>query len=161
MDTSITENQKSVSAFIHLSTFLKFLFPFANFFAPLLLWTLNKEKDFVDEHGKQAINFQLSIIVYTLLLGLVCIPLFIFFIADFVSLAELLDDSVHSFQLHEIKNLSGYVLVLCLIILVFIALFIFELYAVITATMQASKGKLYKYPFTISFIKSTSRTIRE
>jgi hypothetical protein len=32
-------------------------------------------------------------------------------------------------------------------------LFIFELYAVITATMQATKGKSYKYPLSIPFIK--------
>ena len=66
METTISENQKNVSAFIHLSTFLKYFFPFANFIAPLLIWTFNKEKAFVDEHGKQAINFQLSVLIYTL-----------------------------------------------------------------------------------------------
>lgn len=161
MDTSVSENQKSVSAFIHLSTFLKFFFPLGNFFAPLLLWTLHKEKEFVDEHGKQAINFQLSMFVYTLVIGLACIPLVVFFIADFISITEILDHTARNLQFQEIKNISGYILVICLIVLLFMVLFFFEIYAVITATLQASKGKLYTYPFCITFIKSTSRTIRE
>lgn len=161
MDTTVSENQKSVSAFIHLSTFLKFFFPFANFFAPLLLWTLNKDKEFVDDHGKQAINFQLSIFMYSLVLGVLCIPLFLFIVTDFISIAELLDHTSRTLRFQEIKNLSGYILVICLVVLLFIGLFIFEVYAVITATMQASKGEIYKYPFCIAFIKSTPRTIRE
>jgi Uncharacterized protein conserved in bacteria len=57
METTVSENQKNVGALIHLSTFLKYFIPFANFFAPLLLWTLNKEKEFVDNHGKQPLIF--------------------------------------------------------------------------------------------------------
>ena len=154
METTISENQKNVSAFIHLSTFLKYFFPFANFIAPLLIWTFNKEKAFVDEHGKQAINFQLSVLVYTILIGLICLPFFIIFATDFISLIETIDHNAGEFSVNNIQNLSGYILLFGLAILLLLALFVFELYAVINASIHASRGQLYNYPFSIPFIKT-------
>lgn len=155
METTVSENQKNLGAFIHLSTFLKYFIPFANFFAPLLLWTLNKEKEFVDNHGKQAINFQLSILLYVLILVLICVPFFIVFATDFISLVEMIDHHAREVRFSEIKNLSGYVVLFCIVALLVFGLFVLELYAVISATVKASKGELYKYPFSIPFIKTT------
>jgi uncharacterized Tic20 family protein len=154
METTISENQKNVSAFIQLSTFLKYFFPFANFIAPLLIWTFNKEKAFVDEHGKQAINFQLSVLIYTILIGLICLPFFIIFATDFISLIETIDNNAGEFSVNNIQNLSGYILLFGLAILLLLALFVFELYAVINASIHASRGQLYNYPFSIPFIKT-------
>lgn len=130
MATTVSENQKNTSAFIHLSTFLKYLFPFANYIAPLLIWTFNKDKHFVDDHGKQAINFQLSILVYTILIGLICLPFFIIFATDLFSLIETLDRSAQNFSVNNIQNLSGYILLFVLVIILLLGLFVFELYAV-------------------------------
>lgn len=159
METTISENQKNVSAFIHLSTFLKYFFPFANFIAPLLIWTFNKEKAFVDEHGKQAINFQLSVLIYTLLIGLICLPFFIIFATDFISLLETIDQSAGDFSINNIQNLSGYILLFGLAILLLIGLFIFELYAVINASIHASRGEMYQYPLCIPFIKTNLKNL--
>jgi len=161
MDTSITDNQKNLGSLIHLSTFLKYFFPFANFFAPLLLWTLNKEKAFVNEHGRQAINFQLSILLYALIVGALCIPFFMVFAMDFVSLVDAIDNTVHEIRLQEIKNLSGYILLIAMAAILLFGLFIFELYAVITATIRASKGEYYNYPLSISFIKINPEPVSE
>ena len=160
METTISENQKNTSAFIHLSTFLKYFFPFANFIAPLLIWTFNKEKAFVDEHGKQAINFQLSVLVYTILIVLICLPFVIVFATDFVSLIEAIDHSAGALSVNNIQNLSGYILLFGLAILLLVGLFIFELYAVINASIHASRGLLYKYPFCIPFIKTNLNPIQ-
>jgi uncharacterized Tic20 family protein len=160
METTISENQKNVSAFIHLSTFLKYFFPFANFIVPLLIWTFNKEKAFVDEHGKQAINFQLSVLIYTILIGLICLPFFIIFATDFISLIETIDHSAGHFSMSNIQNLSGYILLFGLAILLLVALFVFELYAVINASIHASRGQLYNYPLCIKFIKTNLNPIQ-
>ena len=160
METTITENQKNVSAFIHMSTFLKYFFPFANFIAPLLIWTFNKEKAFVDEHGKQAINFQLSVLVYTLIIGLICLPFFIIFATDFISLIETIDHNGGAFSVNNIQNLSGYILLFGLAILLLLGLFVFELYAVINASIHASRGQLYQYPLCIPFIKTNLNPIQ-
>ena len=160
METTISENQKNVSAFIHLSTFLKYFFPFANFIAPLLIWTFNKEKAFVDEHGKQAINFQLSVLIYTVFIGLICLPFFIVFATDFISLIETIDHNAGQFSVNNIQNLSGYIMLFGLAILLLLGLFIFELYAVINASIHASRGKLYNYPLCIPFIKTNLNPIQ-
>jgi len=156
MDTTISENQKNVAAIVHLSTFSKFFIPFGNFLAPLILWTLNKENEFVDDHGKQAINFQLSILLYSIFIGLICLPFVILFAPDFMSLVDTIDHHVDRISVHEIKNLSGYFVIFLLAALLLFGLFVFELYCVISATMHAAKGRLYKYPLSIKFIKTDS-----
>ena len=158
MKTTITENQKNVAAFVHLSTFTKYFFPFGNFIAPLLIWTFNKEHSFVDDHGKEAINFQLSIFIYTLIVGIICLPFALIFASDFVSLVDAVDHTVSHVSIHEIKNLSAYLVVIFIAAILLFGIFVFELYSVISATMQAAKGKLYKYPLSISFIKTTSHS---
>lgn len=161
METTITENQKNTSVFIHLSTFLKYFFPFANFIAPLLIWTFNKEKAFINEHGKQAINFQLSTLLYTILIGLLCLPFIIIFASDIISLAESINLNDGMFSINNIQNLSGYLVLISLVIILFLALFVFEIYAVINASIHASRGQLYKYPLNIPFIKTDSQKINQ
>ena len=155
------ENQKNIAAGIHLSTFLKYLFPFANFIAPLILWTIHKEKPFVDSHGKRAINFQLSILLYSIGIGVLCLPFFVIFAADFISLIEAMEHTIGNPGFAEIRNLSGYILLFGIAGLLLFGLFVLELYAVITATMYAAKGKLYKYPLCIPFLKPTSEPVSE
>ncbi|HBR54813.1 MAG TPA: DUF4870 domain-containing protein [Flavobacteriaceae bacterium] len=152
MENNPTENDKNVAAATHLSTFSKYFIPFGNFIFPLLLWTVNKDKQFVNEHGRQALNFQLSILVYTLIIGVVCLPFFIIFATDFISLVEVMESHYHDVSVQNIKNLSGYVILFFIIAILLLGLFVFELYAVITATIRASRGEHYKYPLTISFI---------
>ena len=153
METNLSENDKNLAAVTHLSTFSKYFFPFGNFILPLILWTVNKEKPFVNEHGRQALNFQLSILVYTILIGVVCLPFFIIFATDFVALTEVLDSHYHEVTFHNIKNFSGYIILFFIVATLLLGIFIFELYAVISATVKASRGELYNYPFAISFIK--------
>tara|TARA_B100000508_G_scaffold133025_1_gene122500 strand:+ start:821 stop:1336 length:516 start_codon:yes stop_codon:yes gene_type:complete len=157
METNTLENHKNLASLIHLSTFAKFFFPFGNFIAPLLLWTLNKEKSFVDEHGRQAVNFQLSILLYTLVIGLICLPFFVVFATNFVSLVETIDHHMHEVTLNDIRNISGYAIVFFVAIVFLLGLFVFELYAVITATIHAQRGMPYQYPLSIPFIKTNSQ----
>lgn len=154
METNPSENHKNVAALIHLSTFSKYFFPFGNFIVPLVLWSTNKEKPFVAEHGRQAINFQLSIFLYALIIGLVSLPFFIAFATDFIAWAEVIDHHVERFDWNNIQNLSGYLTLFFVAMVVLLGVLVFELYAVISATVHASRGEFYKYPVTIPFIKA-------
>lgn len=151
METTINENQKNTSVFIHLSTFLQYFFPFANFIAPLLLWTLNKEKEFVDYNGKQALNFQLSILIYKIIAGLICIPFIIYYAVDFFPFVT---DFENTFRTIEFQYLSALIIFLGVLGIVLISMFIFELIVVINASIYASKGLYYKYPLSIQFFKT-------
>lgn len=60
----------------HLSQLITLVTGFGSLFVPLLIWVTQKNSVYqMDEHGKNILNFQLSLLVYTLL----CIPLIIFF----------------------------------------------------------------------------------
>jgi uncharacterized Tic20 family protein len=46
---------------------------FGSIIAPLIIWQIKKDNsEFVDEHGKEALNFQISILIYALAAGLLC-----------------------------------------------------------------------------------------
>ena len=67
----ITRNDKNYSAITHLSGFAGWFFPFGNLLAPLILWSAKKEdSSYINAHGKAAVNFQLSLILYGFLLAL-------------------------------------------------------------------------------------------
>ena len=70
-------HQKKIATYIHLSTFARFVIPFGNIIGPTILWKMNKHRcEFIDEHGKQAINFQITNGLYTLFIAAMWIPLF-------------------------------------------------------------------------------------
>ncbi|MEM7085798.1 MAG: DUF4870 domain-containing protein [Bacteroidota bacterium] len=153
METNPSENHKNVAALVHLSTFSKYFFPFGNFLGPLILWTVNKEKPFVNEHGRQALNFQLSILLYAIVITIITIPFFAIFATDFVDLVEAIDRHSHHVSFQNIKNFSGYMTLFFVVAIILFGVFVFELYAVINATVHANRGKLYNYPLSIPFIK--------
>ena len=52
----------------HLSALAMFLIPFGNIIGPLVIWLIKKdESSFVDDQGKESLNFQLSITIYALI----------------------------------------------------------------------------------------------
>lgn len=60
----------------HLSQLVTLITGFGSLLIPLILWITQKEKIYqMDEHGKNIINFQLSLIVYFI----ICIPLILLF----------------------------------------------------------------------------------
>ena len=92
MESTITQNHKNVAAIIHASTFSKYIVPFGNFLLPLVLWMSNKKASpFVEHHGKQAINFQVSILLYSIVLGIAVLPLAFFTTWDFIGFHSLTD----------------------------------------------------------------------
>ncbi len=84
MTESLTKHERNLSAAIHASTFSRFFIPFGNFILPLVLWLANrKENAFVDYNGKQALNFQISLLLYSVIIGMITVPFFIGFLPDF------------------------------------------------------------------------------
>jgi len=151
----ITTHQKNIAALTHLSALSKFIFPLGNFIMPLVLWTLNKDKsEFIDKHGKQAINFQLSILLYSIIIASFTIPLFIFGVLDHFSFPEVWRGMHHNINL-DIDSADGIQIVVFAIVLVFLALIatVFEIIFIIIATSKANSGELYNYPITINFLK--------
>lgn len=144
------KNHKNIATLIHLSTFSRFFFPLGNFLGPLVLWIANKDKsDFIDVHGKQALNFQISILLYAIILGMITIPLFVFNLINGFDFMEIVSfNSIHisltkPSPLLYISGGLGFIAVVG---------FILELVFIVKASLAAKDGENYKYPFTINFL---------
>jgi uncharacterized protein len=82
---------------------------------PLIIWLAKRtDSPEIDAHGKESLNFQISMLIYSLISGILCLILI-------------------GFLLLAILHLLNLVLV-------------------IVASIQASEGKLYRYPITIRLI---------
>ncbi|SEQ14899.1 hypothetical protein SAMN05421824_1290 [Hyunsoonleella jejuensis] len=149
--TMLDNHQKNIATFIHLSTFSRFVIPLGNFLGPLILWTINKDKsEFIDQHGKQILNFQISIFLYAIILGTLTIPFFIFKIfsgLDFIEFNGFHDFHISMGKPSPLLYVGGGLGVLAVIA------FIIELALIVIASLKARDGELYKYPFTINFLK--------
>jgi hypothetical protein len=149
----LSKHHKNLAAIIHLSVFTKFFIPLGNFILPILIWTMNKDKsDFVDRHGKQAINFQISLLLYTIIIACLTIPLFLFGVLNSVEFPEFWH--MYDFDFHISRRDSFNVILVTIIAgILAIAAFIFEIIFVIIATSKANQGEPYNYPITINFLK--------
>lgn len=158
MESTITTHQKNLGTFIHLSTFAKWFFPFGNFIAPLVLWSSQKNKTtFVDKNGCEAINFQLSTLLYTIALVIISIP---FFVWQAIKLegtdAHLyINDGIHSNG--DVASLSTILIIAIVVGTLALGIALFEIINVVTAAIKASKGEDFKYPLTINFIKPSTK----
>ena len=75
----ITTNDKNIATVLHLSTLTQYIIPFGNYIFPIVIWSSKKgESEFIDYNGKQVLNFQLSIFLYSVVLCLIAIPIFIY-----------------------------------------------------------------------------------
>ena len=139
-------NEKTNALLIHISSFAGYLFPFGSIIAPLVLWQTQKDKSrFLDEQGKEAVNFNVSFALYTLILGAV------FFTTSMGTIFNLLDNfgqidfgyrfsNVNFFSFFGIASAAG-------------VLGLIKVALIIIAALKSQKGEDYRYPFTIKFIK--------
>lgn len=147
----LNTHQKNIATFIHLSTFSRFIIPLGNFICPVILWVSNKDKsEFIDAHGKQAINFQISMLLYAIILGTLAILFFIFKVIgsfDFIDFNGFHNFHISLDQPSPLLYIGGGLGVIAILA------FIIELVLIIIASLKARDGELYQYPFTIKFIK--------
>lgn len=65
--TSPTKDERTWALFCHLSSLAGFVVPFGNIIGPLVIWLIKKDAlPFVDDQGREALNFQISITIYVL-----------------------------------------------------------------------------------------------
>jgi len=72
----LSKDARMWAMFCHLAGLAGYVVPIviSSIIVPLIVWQIKKdEHPFVDEHGKEAVNFQISILLYSV----ICIP-FIF-----------------------------------------------------------------------------------
>lgn len=154
MESTNQNNHNNIATGIHLLTFGKWLFPLGNFILPILLWMINSKKsNFIDSHGKQAINFQMSITLYTIVLAFIGGGIIIgSMISGGPSLWEAMDHG-HDFPFWDDMGIFSTVIAsgfICGTLILVLA--VIDLVCTIKAAIKAHDGDDYNYPLTINFI---------
>jgi uncharacterized Tic20 family protein len=149
-----TTSDKNTATFTHLSTLSQYIIPFGNYIFPILIWTSYKDKsEFVNHHGKQTLNFQLSLLLYTLILALIAIPIFVILFFQNLPMQAVFNDEDFVIRNFDFQGNIGLLTIGGTAVVLFGLLKVVEFFLVIYASIKTSNGEYYKYPMTIPFIK--------
>lgn len=109
-------NVRTWCVLCHASALLGLFFHFlGHILGPLIVWLAKRgDSSDIDAHGKESLNFQISMLIYDAIAGVLCIIL--------------------------------------IGIPLLIALWVLNTVLVIIASIKASEGQFYRYPFAIRFI---------
>lgn len=147
-------NEKNTATFTHLSSLSQYFIPFGNFIFPLLIWNSKKEdSEFIDYNGKQVLNFQLSIMVYSLIIAMIATPIIIVKVINEIPLNSVFKNEDLFFNSLKLENFSGALLFAIMAIFMLICIKVAEFLLIIYASLKTSNGEKYQYPLTIPFIK--------
>jgi uncharacterized Tic20 family protein len=116
--------------------------PFGHVLGPLLVYLIKgHESEFVGEHARASLNYQISISVFTIVAIIIAVTATLGFMVPLNSSA---DNSVASFNLAAL-----WIGVAVAVLLVVLASILF----IILGTLAASEGRPYTYPFAIRFLR--------
>jgi uncharacterized Tic20 family protein len=149
-----TTNEKNIATALHLSALTQYIIPFGNYIFPIVIWTTKKdESEFVNYNGKKVLNFQLSIFIYSVVLCLIAIPIFIYTIFKNVPFDVNFHDHDYVINHFNFNAINGVTIIGIVALLLFCFLKITEFILIIIAAVKASNGEEYEYPLSIPFFK--------
>ncbi len=150
-------NQNIVAFFTHLSGLLQYTFPFISIIIPLIVWSTSDKKLIVKRHAAEVFNFQLSVLIYSIIVTILAIPFLIYGFGTFFTWNDLITGADVNFS-----NYSDAILPLTFgfIIIGILALAkAAEFFLIIYAAIVAARGGFFNYPVCIKFIKSTETAV--
>lgn len=126
-------DERAWAMLAHLSVFAATFIPFGHIFGPLIVWLIKKDEyPLVDDQGKESLNFQISMSIYTIILIVVLVA---------AALGLAAGDSDSDVVISIIAAGAG-------LLIIGLLAFIF----VIIASIKSYQGERYRYPLTIRFI---------
>ncbi|WP_315789922.1 DUF4870 domain-containing protein [Fischerella sp. JS2] len=144
MHNPLDETTRAWGMACHFSALGGFFIPFGSVLIPLIIWLTQKDKHlFIDEQGKESVNFQLSLIIYIFSFGLI---LNFLLVLIFILLALLSKDYSPSF-------LDLIIPWQILPVFIAIVVIIFQLIMTIIGGLRAYNGQSYRYPFNLRLLK--------
>lgn len=69
--TPNTNDERTWGMLCHLTALAAFIIPFGNIIGPLVIWMIKKDEyPFVMDQGKESLNFQISLLLYAVIGGI-------------------------------------------------------------------------------------------
>ena len=73
-EIAVNKEERTWAMFAHLSAFVGHFIPFGHILGPLVIWMIKKnEMPFVNDQAKEALNFQITMTIYFIVAGLLCL----------------------------------------------------------------------------------------
>ncbi len=125
-ELQLSQEEKNFGMLAHLTALAGCFIPFGNILGPLVIWLTQRDQSaWVDQNGKESLNFQISIYVY--------------------AISSLIFTLILTIFLHLIAIVLGLFLLMAVVF--------FSLAMVIIASIKTNNGEDYRYPFNIRFLK--------
>lgn len=123
--TDLTDDEKTWAIFAHLGLLGHLVLPVVSILIPLVIWmTKRASSSFVDDHGREALNFQITLLIYAIGLPLI------------------------AGVLGAITCGVGLILMIPAVV----GPYVLGLVGMILAAVAANRGEFYRYPMTFRFI---------
>lgn len=126
--------------------------PLTDLIVPLIIWLANLDRPFVVAHGKECLNFHISITLYIGISIALCIGLIFLAFGGLYLQSNAVEAGARGAGI----GLFYAMLVILICFLSFctvVALALISFIATIQAAFHANKGEFYRYPFTIRLLK--------
>jgi len=124
-DPAATEDDRLYAAAMHLSLLAHLVISFFAVLIPIIMWQVRKNQArFINDHGRECVNFQITLLIYAVLLPLI------------------------AFVLGVLTCGVGFVLVPIALAIPYVLGFI----GMIMAALAAKRGELFRYPMTIRML---------
>jgi uncharacterized protein len=106
METTTQPNVKTWCVLAHASALLGFIIPWVfHILGPLIVWLAKRtDSPEIDAHGKESLNFQISMLIYNLVAGVLCLVLIGFALLFILHILNLVLVIVASIQASEGKH---------------------------------------------------------
>jgi len=141
----ILQKDRNVTLFIHLTGFGSYFFPMGSILFPFIIRELKKnDSKFMDTLTKDVVNFNLSYLLYAILLKLLVVPLFVgSFFGNIFSFSKTGFYMNCDFDSSDFFHFGSFIGILSIV----------KFILIIKAAISANKGDYYKYPYVIEFVK--------
>jgi len=75
-DPDATDDERTYAMFMHLVLLAHLVLSGIAIVIPIIMWAVKKDQSpFLDDHGREAINFQISLFIWSIIFAIVAIPL--------------------------------------------------------------------------------------
>jgi uncharacterized Tic20 family protein len=126
IDNGASSDDKNFSVLMHLSILAHLVFPYVAVAIPIIMWMNKREKSaFIDDHGREAINFHITISIYSFVLPIIGVIIAILTLG------------------------LGIIILIPLIFLPYVL----SIVGMIMAIVHTNRGEYFRYPMTIRFIQ--------
>ena len=126
VDHDATESERQYAMWMHLSLLGAVVMPVVVFIVPLVMWLTRKDDSpYIDDHGREALNFQISLAIYAIALPILAVPIGLL--------------------------LCGVGIVVTVPAAAFLP-YVLGAIGMIGAAKSANRGEYYRYPMSIRFL---------